>query len=394
MDQPLNGAGQGGGRSAARRRYVSMLAGALLVSLIAGCSTLEDMVEQSQPEVSQASLALTPEAQEQRARALARRPSTAALRAAYRRPAALPAEAHASEAVVSLGDKLFRSRELSRQRSISCLSCHEPRAAWSDLRAKPIADNGVPMPRRSQTLYDMAWQNSFLWDGRQETLESMVNGPIASPDIMGLPLDAMVARLQGLPEFVADFQKAYPDYGITPETVSHALSAFMRTLRSPATRFDRWVNGDDKALSPAELRGFQLFNGKANCFACHSGWRFTDEGFRDIGLPATSDRGRGKIKPQIESLAFAFKTPTLRGVADRPPYMHDGSVRSLEAVVEHYDRGGVRRPSLSPDMFPLGLTAQEKSDLVAFMRTLSPGPRDAKTASTDGTATTEEAQQP
>lgn len=391
MMQPPNRTGQGRGHGLGRRRRLAAMVGALLVSLIAGCSTLEQVVDTGEPEVAQASLALSPEAQEQRARALARRPSIAALRAAYRRPPALPAEASASETVVALGDKLFRSRELSRQRSISCLSCHEPRAAWSDLRAKPVADNGVPMARRSQTLYDMAWQSSFLWDGRQDSLESMVNGPIASPDIMGLPLDAMVARLQGLPDFVVDFQKAYPDFGITPETVSHALSAFMRTLRSPATRFDRWVNGDDKALSASELRGFQLFNGKANCFACHSGWRFTDEGFRDIGLPATGDRGRGRIKPQIESLAFAFKTPTLRGVADRPPYMHDGSVRSLEAVIEHYDRGGTRRPSLSPDMFPLGLSAQEKADLVAFMRTLSGGPLDAKTAST---ATTEEAQQP
>lgn len=391
MMQPPNRTGQGRGHRLGGRRRLAAMVGALLVSLIAGCSTLEQVVDSGEPEVAQASLALSPEAQEQRARALARRPSVAALRAAYRRPPALPAEASASETVVALGDKLFRSRELSRQRSISCLSCHEPRAAWSDLRAKPVADNGVPMARRSQTLYDMAWQSSFLWDGRQDSLESMVNGPIASPDIMGLPLDAMVARLQGLPDFVADFQKAYPDYGITPETVSHALSAFMRTLRSPATRFDRWVNGNDKALSASELRGFQLFNGKANCFACHSGWRFTDEGFRDIGLPATGDRGRGRIKPQIESLAFAFKTPTLRGVADRPPYMHDGSVRSLEAVIEHYDRGGIRRPSLSPDMFPLGLSAQEKADLVAFMRTLSGGPLDAKTAST---ATTEEAQQP
>lgn len=388
MVQQPNSAGQGRGASAGRRSRPTGVVGALLVSLIAGCSTLEEVVDAGEPQMAQASLTLTPEAQQQRARALARRPGIAALRAAYRRPSALPAEASASEAAIALGDKLFRSRELSRQRSISCLSCHEPRAAWSDLRARPVADNGVPMSRRSQTLYDMAWQSSFLWDGRQDTLESMVNGPIASPDIMGLPLDAMVARLQGLPDFTADFAKAYPEYGITPETVAHALAAFMRTLRSPATRFDRWVSGDDKALSASELRGFQLFNGKANCFACHSGWRFTDEGFRDIGLPATSDRGRGRVKPQIESLAFAFKTPTLRGVADRPPYMHDGSVRSMEAVVEHYDRGGIRRPSLSPDMFPLGLSGQEKSDLVAFMRTLSPGPREA-------TATiTEEAQQP
>ena len=155
----------------------------------------------------------------------------------------------------------------------------------------------------------------------------------------------------------------------------------MRTLRSPPTRFDRWIRGDAKALSRAERNGFQLFNGKAQCAVCHSGWRFTDEGFRDIGLADGSDLGRGRIKPQIESLTFAFKTPTLRGVAERAPYMHDGSLPTLEAVVEHYDRGGNPRPSLSPDIFPLHLAEQEKADLVAFLRALSPDPAAGSTRS-------------
>lgn len=345
---------------------------ALLIGLLSGCATLEQSFEPAPPSAS--ADALTPEAARQRASALARRPSAAALRAAYRRPGALPEGAAARPEVVALGDKLFRTKELSRYRSVSCISCHVPQAAWADLRAKPSADNGVPMARRSQTLLDIAWQTAFLWDGRQDSIEGVVQGAVASPDIMGLSLDSMVQRLAFSDEFAADFTRVYPGLGATPETVADALAAFMRTIRSPATRFDRWVAGDETALTPAELRGLQLFNGKANCFACHSGWRLTDDGFRDIGLPATGDRGRGRVKPQIESLAFAFRTPTLRGVADRPPYMHDGSLRSLEAVVEHYDRGGERRESLSPDMFPLGLSAREKSDLVAFMRSLSATP--------------------
>lgn len=354
-------------------RRAAGLGCALVISLLAGCATLEQVLEPSDP--AQAEVAtLSTEAREQRARAQARRPSAAALRAAYRRPTALPVSAAARPEVAVLGEKLFRTRELSRQRNVACLSCHLPQAAWADLKAKPAADNGAPMMRRSQTLYDVAWQTAFLWDGRQDSLEGVVQGAVASPDIMGLSLDSMVQRLTFSDDFSADFSRVYPDFGATPETVADALSAFMRTIRSPATRFDRWIAGDDKALSMSELRGFQLFNGKANCVACHSGWRLTDDGFRDIGLPATSDRGRGRIKPQIESLAFAFRTPTLRGVADRPPYMHDGSLRSLEAVVEHYDRGGIQRPSLSPDMFPLGLNAQEKGDLVAFMRSLSATP--------------------
>ena len=360
-------------------RRAARIGCALLISLLAGCATLEQVIESSAPGGDEATAALSPEASAQRARALARRPGTPALRAAYRRPAALPESAAARPEAVALGEKLFRTRELSRQRSVSCLSCHLPEAAWADLKAKPAADNGAPMMRRSQTLYDVAWQTAFLWDGRQDSLEGVVQGAVASPDIMGLSLESMVQRLTFAADFAADFTGVYPGIGATPETVAEALSAFMRTIRSPATRFDRWVAGDDKALSPTELRGFQLFNGKANCVACHSGWRLTDDGFRDIGLPATSDRGRGRVKPQIESLAFAFRTPTLRGVADRPPYMHDGSLRSLEAVVEHYDRGGIRRDSLSPDMFPLGLSAQEKADLVAFMRSLSAKPASSET---------------
>lgn len=367
-----------------RLRSWRLLVGVAMIAL-AGCSTIEPLIE------SPASLdgeggALTTEQAEQKARAAARPLDNAGLRAKYRRPAELPDGARASTPVVTLGQKLFHSTELSGNRRIACVSCHLPNAAWADRKAKPIADNGRPMARRSQTLYDMAWASAFLWDGRQDSLAGMVSGPIASPDIMGLSLDAMVQRLAFSPEFSADFQRVYPNVGPTPETVSDALAGYMNTLRSPAARFDRWVKGDERALTPAELRGFRLFNGKANCVACHSGWRFTDEGFRDIGLKDTGDRGRGRIKPQIESLAFAFKTPTLRGVAERAPYMHDGSIATLEAVIEHYDRGGARRPSLSPDMFPLGLSAQEKSDLVAFMRTLS-GPATSAQTQADPEAT-------
>ncbi len=359
-------------RSGASRLFAAAASLGLL-ALISGCSTVELVGGAPTDDVSLASLSA--EAREQREAALARRPTVAALRAAYRRPAALPAGALASPAVLALGEKLYNSKELSKGRGLSCASCHMRDAAWADLVTKPIADNGFPMRRRTQTLYDVAWSSAFLWDGTFDSLEGMVRGPIASPDIMGLSLDEMVDRLKGKPDFVAAFGAAYSDGGVTPESVSDALAAYMRTLRSPPTRFDRWVAGADKALSPAELRGFQLFNGKANCVTCHSTWRFTDDGFRDIGLRASlSDPGRGRQKPQIAVMAFAFKTPTLRGVAERPPYMHDGSIKTLEAVVEHYDRGGARRPSLSPDMFPLGLDAQEKSDLVAFMRALSPGP--------------------
>jgi cytochrome c peroxidase len=135
--------------------------------------------------------------------------------------------------------------------------------------------------------------------------------------------------------------------------------------------FDRWVNGDDDAINAAAVRGFAVFNGQARCANCHAGWRFTDDSFNDIGVGG-QDVGRGAIVPGVPATQFTFKTPTLRDVERRAPYMHDGTVATLEEVVDLYDRGGdVQRPSLSPDIQPLHLNAEQKADLVAFMKTLT-----------------------
>ena len=300
----------------------------------------------------------------------------AALKEKYRRPATpppTPASNPLTPASVELGRHLFVDANLSMNRTKSCQSCHLPNAAWADHHAKPVADNGVPMSRRSQTLLDVAWQEVLLWDGRTDSLEKLVPGPLSSPLIMGLPMEQAVQRVSDNPEYKQMFAKAYPGDGIKPDTLSAALSSYMRTIQSPRTRFDHWVDGDDKALTANETRGFVLFNGKANCATCHSGWRFTDEGFRDIGLRDTADPGRGKLLAGIESMTYAFKTPTLRGSSERAPYMHDGSLPTLESVVDHYDQGGIKRPSLSTDMYPLHLSQDEKQDLIAFLKTLSPG---------------------
>src|SRR6185437_7132192 len=131
--------------------------------------------------------------------------------------------------------------------------------------------------------------------------------------------------------------------------------------------FDRWVDGDEGAISGSAKRGFALFAGKATCFVCHSGWRFTDDRFHDIGT-TTTDRGRG---PKDEALNFAFKTPTLRSVALRPPYMHNASLATLDEVVRHYEKGGIDRPSRSPLLVPIQLSDTERHDLVVFMETLT-----------------------
>ena len=131
--------------------------------------------------------------------------------------------------------------------------------------------------------------------------------------------------------------------------------------------FDRWIKGDEHAIDNAAKRGFDLFNGKAHCAACHTGWAFSDSSFHDIGVARGDDIGRGRLFPTSEKLRYAFKTPTLRDVARRAPYMHDGSVATLSEVIDLYNKGGIDRPSRAEDIKPLGLTAQEKADLIAFL---------------------------
>ena len=148
----------------------------------------------------------------------------------------------------------------------------------------------------------------------------------------------------------------------------------------PLGRLDRWIEGDERAISDSAKRGFDLFNSKAHCSACHSGWAFTDASFHDIGTATGDDIGRGQLFPNSPALRYAFKTPTLRDVARRPPYMHDGSVATLSDVIDLYNRGGIDRPSRAEEIKPLGLTEQEKADLVAFMRTYLNDPQHVRSA--------------
>ena len=164
--------------------------------------------------------------------------------------------------------------------------------------------------------------------------------------------------------------RAYPGEPINEKTVARAIATFERTVVSGQAPFDRWISGDESAIGEDAKRGFDLFNGKAGCVQCHSEWNFTDNGFHDVGLE-DSDRGRGERLP-LEGMQFAFKTPTLRNVDRRAPYMHEGNEQTLAEVIDFYDRGGdARRKSLSPEMVPLHLTAQEKTDLLAFLSTLT-----------------------
>ena len=297
-----------------------------------------------------------------------------AIKADYRLPAPLPVE---NQALVKLGRKLFFDTRISASGKTACASCHFPELGYVVIDAHPINDSGKPTSRKSQPLTGLGHAGSALvgWDGRSATLEAQAKSSIITGSMSmretSTPVDIKIIeeRVKSDSGYVAKFNAALPGQPIDIDTIALALAAFERTLEPATTPFDRWVAGDDAAISAAAKRGFALFNGKAACVACHNGWRFTDDQFHDIGT-TTTDQGRGKAAKD-ESLNFAFKTPTLRAVALRAPYMHNASLATLDEVVRHYEKGGIDRPSRSPLLVPILLSDTERHDLVVFMNTLT-----------------------
>lgn len=290
----------------------------------------------------------------------------------YRRPASVPVPKSnpMSPEKVALGQMLFFDPRLSGSGAISCATCHNPGLAWGDALPKGVGHMGATLRRRTPTILNVAFGEPFFWDGRADTLEDQAKGPLQSSAEMKMPA-AAIDRIAAIPGYSSAFARAFPAQPVNLNTVAAAIAAYERTVVSGTAPFDKWVAGDESAVSESAKRGFVLYNGKANCAVCHMGWRMTDDGFHDIGLADHDDRGRAEIAPGIEQLNHAFKTPTLRNVNQRAPYMHDGSVPTLAAVIDHYDAGFVRRPSLDAEMRPLGLTAAEKADLLAFLDTLT-----------------------
>jgi cytochrome c peroxidase len=271
---------------------------------------------------------------------------------------------------MSLGKKLYFDTRLSVTSAQSCASCHNPGFGWGDGLAVGVGHGMEKLGRRSPTIVNAAWGAIFMWDGRLATLEQQALGPIQSPGEMNMPIDQLMDRLASIAEYKPLFAAAFPTEGMTSKTLAKAIATYERTVVSERAPFDAWIEGNEQAISEEAKRGFAVFNTKAQCSSCHEGWNFTNEGFQDIGLPS-ADVGRGEFLPDVIKMKHAFKTPGLREITRRAPYMHDGSIATLEQVVEHYDRGGVDRPSRSDLMNPLGLSSQEKSDLVAFLQTLT-----------------------
>jgi cytochrome c peroxidase len=292
------------------------------------------------------------------------------LRAQYRRPAAIPfpKENPYSRAKHDLGLTLFFDPILSGAQTRSCATCHNPGLSWGD--GKPRAVGEKELPLRSPTLLNVAWTPKLGWDGHFRDLETVALGPINSPDNMNSSEQLVVDRLSAIPGYVRAFNAAFGKGGVTMPKVEQALATFERSIVASDAPFDRWIRGEEHAVSPAAKRGFVLFNGKANCAACHSGWAFTDASFHDIGVARDKDIGRGRLFPSSVKLQYAFKTPTLRDVSRRDPYMHDGTLVTLSEVIDLYNRGGIDRPSRDDEIHQLNLPQSDKADLVAFLQTL------------------------
>ena len=299
-----------------------------------------------------------------------------ALKDQYRPAAARPIE---NKALVELGRELFSDTQLSASGKTACVSCHLPDAAWSVRDARSTNDSGKLTSRKAQTLVGIGHASSPIngWGGTNPTLEAQAKSSVATGSMSmretptPVAVEVIEQRFRANPAYVAKFNAALPGAPINIDTIVQAVAAFERSIEPEQAPFDRWVAGDEGAMTPAAKRGFELFNGKGLCFACHGGWRFTDDKFHDIGT-TTTDRGRGVALKDDPQMQFAFKTPTLRSVALRPPYMNNGSAATLEDVVRHYEKGGIDRPSRSPLLQPIKLTDQERGDLVAFMETLGP----------------------
>ena len=247
------------------------------------------------------------------------------------------------------GRDLFFDPRLSRDGSRSCASCHDPERAFSDGRPLSVGIGGHIGRRNASALINRGYGRAFFWDARSVSLEDQVVRPIEDPNEMGLPAEEAAARV-----------------GLTRLELSRALASFVRSILSGNSRFDRFVEGDQTALTGDERAGLELFRGKANCVSCHVGPNFSDERLHNTGLGwrdgALIDGG---------ARTGEFKTPTLREVSRTAPYMHDGSVATLDEVVEFYDRGGRPNPYLDPEIRRLGLTEIEKGQLAAFLRTLA-----------------------
>jgi cytochrome c peroxidase len=250
---------------------------------------------------------------------------------------------------IALGRRLFDDRRLSRDGSTACATCHDAARAFADDRPIAVGVFGRTGRRNAPAIVNRAWGRAFFWDGRARSLEEQVLKPIEDPNEMDLPVAEAATRV-----------------GVSVDDLSRALATYVRSILSGDSPYDRFVAGDRAALSLEAQAGLQVFRGKGNCTACHVGPNFSDERLHNTGVAWQNgqliDVGAGR---------GMFKTPTLREVARTAPYMHDGSLTTLDDVVRFYDEGGRANLDRDPELRPLQLSTEDKQALIAFLQALS-----------------------
>ena len=273
-----------------------------------------------------------------------------------------------------LGRRLFFDTRLSRDGTVSCASCHLPERAFSDGQAIAVGIDDRPGRRNAPTLLNRAYMQSQFWDGRAASLEEQALAPMTDPSELDNTHEEIVRRLESDENYRRLFKEAFGVEEIKIERVAQAIAGFERTLLSGNSAFDRFeLLGEERALSKSARRGLELFRGKARCHLCHERSLFTDDLFHNTGVSwgkQPVDFGRYEVTKHEHDQA-AFRTPSLRDVAYTAPYMHDGSLETLEDVLEFYNKGGNPNPYLDPAIRPLDLTDREEEDLVDFLKSLS-----------------------
>lgn len=285
-----------------------------------------------------------------------------------------PKDNKPTKARIALGKMLFFDPRLSGDGNMSCASCHNPVLGWSDGLPTAKGFKSKVLGRASPTIINTGYNLIQMWDGRKKSLEDQAMGPMEATVEMNMDTAKLFNWLNENDTYRSAFQRAYPNKPIDADTVSKAIASYERTIVSRNSRFDRWIHGNKKAMTPQEINGFKLFVGRAGCAVCHSAPNFTDDGFHNIGLASFGegdpDMGRYAQRP-LKLMKGAFKTPTLRDITRTAPYFHDGSATTLDEVIQHYSDGGVVTTNLSPNMKKIELCGSEKEDLVAFLNALT-----------------------
>jgi cytochrome c peroxidase len=278
-----------------------------------------------------------------------------------------------SPARAELGKLLFFDGRLSANGMVSCAFCHEPTHAFA--ASVPLAKgvDGKFGVRHPPTLINRAWGKSQFWDGRAPTIEAQMLFPITNPDEMGMTTEGLVQKIRGIKGYAPLFASAFGDTAITYDRITKAIATFERTIVSGNSPYDRYRAGDKSALTRQQKAGLDFFNKTGECAECHSGADFTNEKYANIGVGmdrANPDLGRFDVTQKRSDMG-KFKAPTLRDLAARAPYMHDGSVKTLSEVLDIYARGGEPNPHLDTRLAPFYLDEETKRALLAFLDSLN-----------------------